>query len=224
MTEIPDLIAAPQARWSFLLQSFVDDLRAKQKKDEAAIDRMVEECRTRLHRLHLKTESTFKRIFDELLVRMNNDEGAEAAAWFEFILKTKRLDLVAEVLARAAPVIREIEKSGGELEMDIRKAGAGSGGCMYRDRRGGYFSFCGEFLDGFDDDYVYVVRREQKSKAEKERERESRLDAHIAEWQAKERAKRVEAIDAIIADGLGGQLQETSAEEAVARCGDGGTE
>ncbi len=216
MTEIPDLISEPQAKWAFLLQGFIEDLEQKQRKDEAAIDRMVEEGRTRLHRLHLKTTSVLKQIFDELLIRMNNDEGAEAAAWMEFIMRTRRTDLVAEVLARAAPVIREIEKSGGEMEIDIRKAGGGGSGCMYRDRRNGYFSFCSEFLDGFDDEYVYVVRREQKSKAEQEKEREARLDNWAAEWRAKERAKRAERLEEILQDGLGGQLKEVSAEEAAA--------
>ena len=219
MTDIPDLISEPQVRWAYLLQEYMEDLREKQRKDERAIDRMVEECRTRLHRLNLKTESTMKRIFDELLVRANHNEGAEAAAWFEFILKTKRQDLVMDVLERAAPVIRDIERNGGQLEVDIRRTGHGSGGCIYSDRRHGYFSFCSEFLDGFDDDIVYVIKKETKTRAQQDKERDARIEAHLEEWRAKEKAKRAENIEEILRDGLGGQLREVDADDAAADCG-----
>lgn len=215
MTDIADLIDIPQRRLEFLMKDFVDRLGEKHRKEERRLDDLFEEQRRRIHRLHSKEQSAYKTLFDELLVQLNRDEDAEILEWFEFIVKTRRKDLVGEVLARTKPVIREIEREGGDMEFDIRRGGGGSSGCLFRDRKGGYFSFVDEFLDGYDDDVAFLVQRTTKSEAERKRERDARMDEHIARWRAEERAKRVDAEAAAAAiDGV--SLKEKSAEEAVA--------
>jgi hypothetical protein len=193
MTDIGDLIDTPQERLAYRMREFIEDLQARHKREEATLDELIETHRTRLHRLHLKVEHSYKVLMDEVLIRLNRDEDVEILEWFELVLRTKRKDLVAEIFSRATPVIRELEVRGGSLECDIRAGGHGPSGCLFRERKGGYFSFLGEFLDGFDDDVVYSVKREMKSEREQKKERDARLNAHIEEWRAKERAKRLDA-------------------------------
>lgn len=217
MTDIADLIEAPASRLAFLMQEFVRDLEEKHRESEKKLDLLIEAQRTRLHRLHLKEKGVYKELYNNILMKLNHDEDAEILEWFEFILKTKRKDLVHEVLERAKPVIQEIEKHGGKLAIDIGREGHGMSGCIYSDPKRSYFSFIDEFLDGFDDEYVYVVKKEQKSKAEREKERDARLEETMAKWRAEEKAKRVSAEEAAAAvAGSDGQLKATTIDEAVA--------
>jgi hypothetical protein len=217
MTELPDLITSPAERLAYRMREFVEELEQKHKREEAALDRLLEEKRTRIHRLHMKVESAYKEMFDELLVKLNRDEDAEILEWFELVQRTKRKDLVAEIASRAAPVLREIEARGGQLEVDIRASGEGTSGCMFRERKGGYFSFVGEFLDGFDDDIVYTIKRETKSEAQRKREKNEWLERHCEEWRAKEKAKRFAAEELERSVGAAdAALRERSLEQAVA--------
>jgi hypothetical protein len=216
MTDIPDLLDTPQARLAYRMQDFVERLRDRNREEERQMDLLIEKCRTRLHRLHLKTESVYKDLYNDILRKLNHNEDAEILEWFEFILKTERKDLIQDVLERAKGPIQEIERSGGKLAVDISKEGDGRSGCIYSDPRRSYFSFIDEFLDGFDDGYVYVVKKVQKSEAEQEKERDARLEAHVAKWRAKERASRVDwdTLPSTIAASEG-QLREVPVEEAV---------
>lgn len=216
MTDISDLLDTPQARLAYRMQGFVERLQEKHKEEEQKLDLVIEKCRTRLHRLHLKVESTYKSLFNECIGALNHNEDVEILEWLEFIQKTERKDLVHDVLERAKPVIQEIERSGGRLAVDISKEGYGSSGCIYSDPRRTYFSFLDEFLDGYDDGYVYTVKRITKTEAEEEKERDARIEEHIAKWRAKERASRVDwdAVPTVLA-AAGESLRETTAEEAA---------
>jgi hypothetical protein len=226
MTDLADLITSPAERLTYLMQFFVEDLEQRHREEEQNLDRLFEEQRRRLHRLHAKAKSAYKTLFDELLIKLNHQEDTVIHQWFAFALKTRRLDLLTEVMERAIPAIEEVERHGGRLQVDISKEGHGPSGCMFSDRKNGYFSFCDEFLDGFDDDVAYTVKRDTRSEKERKAQKEAELGAHIARWRAKEREKQVgdmaamSAALSVAAQGAGASLREVSAEEAAAACAD----
>ena len=209
MTDIADLIDTPAARLAYRMSAFVEQLEERHTAEEKALDHLFEEQRRRLHRLHEKTKSAYKTLFDELLVKLNHQEDTVLHQWFSYATKTERMDLMVEVMERALPAIEEVEKRGGQLRVDIEKVGFGPSGCLYSDRKNGYFSFCSEFLDGYDDDVAFLVKRVTQSEREREKERERRLEESIAAWRAKERAKRVD-VEAAEAAVDGEALREVS--------------
>jgi hypothetical protein len=105
------------------------------------------------------------------------------------MLRAENKALYADVMDRAIPVIQEIEREGGTLDCRIQKAGYGPSGCLYSDRDDGHFSFCNEFLDGFDDDVEFKVVKMRKDEKVKREEEEKRDREWMAKWRAKELPK-----------------------------------
>lgn len=205
MTDVADLIDTPAARLAYRMKGFMERMEERHREEEKALDRLFEEKRRQLHRLHAKAESAYKTLFDEILIKLNHQEDVVLHQWFQFAMKTGRMDLMVEVMERAIPAIEEVERSGGELHVEIQREGSGPSGCMFRNRKNGYFDFCSEFLDGYDDDVAYLVKRVTQTEREREKEREKRLDESIAAWRARERAKRAtveEGVEAINGESL----------------------
>lgn len=202
MTDLYDLYDTPQERLAAVFQDFAERLQAEHDKKEAALDHVFEHARTRLHRVHLKAQNSYKRIFDEILVKLNHHDDVEILHFFEKVIRSRRKDLYADVFARAEPAISTVEKEGGNLRIDIEKEGYGGGNCIYSDRRKGYFSFLDVFLDGFDDDWGYKV---VKQRVNHEEERNIRSEAAVRAWKKEEENRRVtveKATAAVEATGL----------------------
>jgi hypothetical protein len=209
MTELPDLITDRRERLAYLARDFFDRLQDKHTEEEAALDRMYESHRRWIHRLHLKQQSAYKDMLDRILRAVSDDEDVELVAWLELVMRTKRKDLVAEVAQKARAAVREVEARGGELRVDIRAEGepASVGSCLYRDRKGAYFSFLEEFLDGYDDEVAFRVTQVRMSEKEQKAAADAATDAHIRKWTAEHRAKKLEGFDLKL-EAYGGGLRE----------------
>jgi hypothetical protein len=196
MTDLVDLITNPQERLTTLFDAFIKRLETSHQEAEQKLDRVLEHFRLKLHRQHLKTVYSYKKILDELWIRVQKDKDLPVLAMFEQILRSEQPELYADVFDRAIPVIKEIEREGGTLDCRIQKAGYGPGGCLYSDRADGHFSFCSEFLDGFDDDVEFKVTRMRKDeKRAKELE-----EVRDREWREKWLAKQAPKNEVILAD------------------------
>jgi RNAse (barnase) inhibitor barstar len=196
MTDLVDLITNPQERMTVLFDAFIKKLETSHQEAEQKLDRVLEHFRLKLHRQHLKTVYSYKKILDELWIRVQKDKDLPVLAMFEQILRSEQPELYADVFDRAIPVIKEIEREGGTLDCRIQKAGYGPGGCLYSDRADGHFSFCSEFLDGFDDDVEFKVTRMRKDE-KKAKELEEVRDR---EWREKWLAKQAPKNEVILAD------------------------
>ena len=221
MTDIADLLDAPQDRLAYRMHEFMERLEEKHKEDERRLDRLFEEQRTRLHRVHKKAQSAYKSIFDEMLVKMNHNEDLEVVQWFELALKTKRRDLLGEILAQASSALRDIEKNGGALVCKIQREGSSAGGsCLYSERKNGYFSFLDEFMDGYDDSVAYEVRQTSVSERERKRKKDEEDEAWLKKWRAEREAERVTvekaaaAVEAAAGTGLFREVAPNATEEA----------
>ena len=196
MTDLVDLITNPQERLTTLFDAFIKRLEKSHEEAEQKLDKVMEHFRLKLHRQHLKTVYSYKKILDEIWVRCQKDKDLPILAMFEQLLRSEHPELYADVFDRAIPVIKEIEREGGTLDCRIQKAGYGSGGCLYSDRADGHFSFCSEFLDGFDDDVEFKVTRMRKDE-KKAKELEEKRNQ---EWREKWLAKQAPKNEVILAD------------------------
>jgi hypothetical protein len=196
MTDLVDLITNPQERMTVLFDAFIKKLEKSHQEAEQKLDRVMEHFRLKLHRQHLKTIYSYKKILDELWIRVQKDKDLPVLALFEQLLRSEQPELYAEVFDRAIPVIKEIERDGGTLDCRIQRAGYGPGGCLYSDRADGHFSFCSEFLDGFDDDVEFKVTRMRKDE-KKAKELEEKQNQ---EWREKWLAKQGPKNEVILAD------------------------
>lgn len=218
MTDIADLLDTPQARLAYRMEQFVEELREKQKEEERQLDRLFEEKRTSLHHMHVKIQSSYKKIFDELLIKMNRNEDIEILEWFDMVVKTKRKDVLVEMLRQGKTALRDIEKNGGSLVCNIQREAesGGCGSCLWRPRKNGYFCFLDEFMDGYDDNVVYQVCQTTMSEREQKRKKEEEHEAWIKKWRAEEAAKHVtveEAATAVEAAAGTGLFQEKKDDE-----------
>jgi hypothetical protein len=196
MTDLVDLITNPQERMTVLFEAFIKKLEKSHQEAEQKLDRVMEHFRLKLHRQHLKTVYSYKKILDELWVRCQKDKDLPVLAMFEQLLRSEQPELYADVFDRAIPVIKEIEREGGTLDCRIQRAGYGPGGCLYSDRADGHFSFCSEFLDGFDDDVEFKIMRMRKD----EKKAKELEEARNREWREKWLAKQAPKNEVILAD------------------------
>jgi len=196
MTDLVDLITNPQERLTTLFDAFIKRLEKSHEEAEQKLDRVMEHFRLKLHRQHLKTVYSYKKILDEIWVRVQKDKDLPVLVMFEQLLRSEQPELYADVFDRAIPVIKEIEREGGTLDCRIQRAGYGPGGCLYSDRADGHFSFCNEFLDGFDDDVEFKITRMRKDE-KKAKEAEEKRDQ---EWREKWLAKQNPKNEVILAD------------------------
>ena len=179
-----------------LFDAFIKKLEKSHQEAEQKLDRVMEHFRLKLHRQHLKTVYSYKKILDELWIRVQKDKDLPVLAMFEQILRSEQPELYADVFDRAIPVIKEIEREGGTLDCRIQRAGYGPGGCLYSDRADGHFSFCSEFLDGFDDDVEFKIMRMRKD----EKKAKELEEARDREWREKWLAKQAPKNEVILAD------------------------
>lgn len=189
MTDLVDLITNPQERLTTLFDAFIKRLETSHKEAEQKLDRVMEHFRLKLHRQHLKTVYSYKKILDELWIRVQKDKDLPVLVMFEQLLRSEQPELYADVFDRAIPVIKEIEREGGTLDCRIQRAGYGPGGCLYSDRADGHFSFCNEFLDGFDDDVEFKVTRMRKDEKKAKEAEEKRDQEWREKWLAKQNPK-----------------------------------
>jgi len=196
MTDLVDLITNSQERMTVLFDKFIKKLEKSHQEAEQKLDRVMEHFRLKLHRQHLKTVYSYKKILDEIWIRVQKDKDLPVLAMFEQILRSEQPELYADVFDRAIPVIKEIERDGGTLDCRIQRAGYGPGGCLYSDRADGHFSFCSEFLDGFDDDVEFKVMRMRKD----EKKAKELEEARNREWREKWLAKQEPKNEVILAE------------------------
>jgi RNAse (barnase) inhibitor barstar len=196
MTDLVDLITNPQERMTVLFDAFIKKLETSHQEAEQKLDRVLEHFRLKLHRQHLKTVYSYKKILDELWIRVQKDKDLPVLAMFEQLLRSEQPELYADVFDRAIPVIKEIEREGGTLDCRIQKAGYGPGGCLYSDRADGHFSFCSEFLDGFEDDVEFKITRMRKD----EKKAKELEEARDREWREKWLAKQTPKNEVMLAD------------------------
>jgi len=195
MTDLLDLIRNPKERLTVVLDRFLERLEAQHKKDEEALDRVVEYHRLKLHRRHLKLVSSYKHILDELYVKLDSSPSEQGGGdayiveMMERILRAPDKAPYAEVFRQALPVIDKVERDGGSLDMSIKHydgSKISSGGCLFSERGNGHFRFLDEFLDGFDDGMDYKVMRLATTEKQKKEEEERRWNQHREEWRAKQ--------------------------------------
>jgi len=196
MTDLVDLITNSQERMTVLFDKFIKKLEKSHQEAEQKLDRVLEHFRLKLDRQHLKTVYSYKKILDEIWIRVQKDKDLPVLAMFEQILRSEQPELYADVFDRAIPVIKEIERDGGTLDCRIQRAGYGPGGCLYSDRADGHFSFCSEFLDGFDDDVEFKVMRMRKD----EKKAKELEEARNREWREKWLAKQEPKNEVILAE------------------------
>ena len=196
MTDLVDLITNSQERMTVLFDKFIKRLEKSHQEAEQKLDRVMEHFRLKLHRQHLKTVYSYKKILDEIWIRVQKDKDLPVLAMFEQILRSEQPELYADVFDRAIPVIKEIERDGGTLDCRIQRAGYGPGGCLYSDRADGHFSFCSEFLDGFDDDVEFKIMRMRKD----EKKAKELEEARNREWREKWLAKQEPKNEVILAE------------------------
>ena len=189
MTDLVDLITNSQERMTVLFDKFIKRLEKSHQEAEQKLDRVMEHFRLKLHRQHLKTVYSYKKILDEIWIRVQKDKDLPVLAMFEQILRSEQPELYADVFDRAIPVIKEIERDGGTLDCRIQRAGYGPGGCLYSDRADGHFSFCSEFLDGFDDDVEFKIMRMRKDEKKAKELEEARNQEWREKWLAKQEPK-----------------------------------
>ena len=65
MTDLVDLITNPQERMTVLFDAFIKKLEKSHQEAEQKLDRVLEHFRLKLHRQHLKTVYSYKKILDE---------------------------------------------------------------------------------------------------------------------------------------------------------------
>ena len=187
MTDLIDLITNQKERLTVVFDKFIERLESKHRDEERNLDQVMEHFRLKLYRQHLKSIYSYKKILDEMYVQIDKNKDLPILEFFERMLRSEDKTLYADVMDRAIPVIQEIERDGGTLDCRIQRAGYGPGGCLFSNRADGHFSFCSEFLDGFDDDVEFKVmkmRKDEKARREAEEVRDR-------EWMAKWRAKQL---------------------------------
>jgi len=185
MTELVDLITNPRARLETVLDAFIKRLEKEHEKDERALDRTFAEFRTRIHRQHLKTISSYKHLLDRLYKTLTDVKDTVILEAFERILRTEDRSLYKDVLAEALPLIRKVEQEGGHMEIAMKHHDSSriqSGGCLFSNDPKGHFSFLDEFLDGFDDFYEYKVVRMHTDEKKKKEEEEAYFAKLREEW------------------------------------------
>jgi hypothetical protein len=197
MTEVPDLITDRRERLAYLSTDFFNRLQDKHKEEEEALDRMYESHRRWIHRLHLKIETAYKGILNELLGKVCHDENVEVLEWLELVMRTKRRGALLEILEKAKAGLRDVEKNGGDLIVRIERDGmdAATGSCLYRDKKNSYFSFLDEFMDGYDDDTAYEVRRVRMCERERRAAEEARTKESVRKWIEEGRAKKLDGLN-----------------------------
>ena len=189
MTDLIDLITNQKERLTVVFDKFIERLETKHRDEERKLDQVMEHFRLKLYRQHLKSVYSYKKILDEMYVQIDKNKDLPILEFFERMLRAEDKTLYADIMDRAIPVIQEIEKDGGTLDCRIQRAGNGPGGCLYSDRADGHFSFCGEFLDGFDDDMEFKVVKMRKDEKVRREEEERRDREWMAKWRAKELPK-----------------------------------
>ena len=181
MTDIVDLIENPAERLDHIFVGFVKRLEERHELEEEALDRTFEQARASLSKLHTKTVSTYKHLYQHMLEALQDDIDVHIVQFFEKFLKSEKPQMFSEVCERALPVIKEIEEKGGKLAVDIEKEGYGPSGCMYSRGRKDYFDFFNDFFES-EDDYEYKVTRrhvDRERNKREEAERDRKMMARI---------------------------------------------
>ena len=189
MTDLIDLITNQKERLTVVFDKFIERLETTHRDEERKLDQVMEHFRLKLYRQHLKSVYAYKKILDEMYVQIDKNKDLPILDFFEHMMRAEDKTLYADVMDRAIPVIKEIEKDGGTLDCRIQRAGYGPGGCLYSDRDDGHFSFCNEFLDGFDDDMEFKVVKMRKDEKVRREAEEVRDREWMAKWRAKELPK-----------------------------------
>lgn len=185
MTELVDLITDPRTRLETVLDAFIKRLEKEHEKDELALDRTFADLRTRIHRQHLKTISSYKHLLDRLYKTLTDVKDTVILETFERILRAEDRSLYKEVLEEALPVIQKVEQEGGRMEIAMKHHDSSriqSGGCLFSNDPKGHFSFLDEFLDGFDDFYEYKVVRMHTDEKKKKEEDEAYFAKLREDW------------------------------------------
>ena len=192
MTELVDLITNPKERITVVFDRFIERLNTQHKQDEAALDRMYEAARYKLHRQQMKTAYTYKRILDGIFIQFNKDKDATILEMFERLLRAEDKSPYQRVFSNALPAIEKFEKEGGHIEVAIKHHDASriqTGSCIFADHPDGHFSFIHEELDGFDDHYDYKVMRIPKDEKARRVAEEKRMEEIRAKWAASQPPK-----------------------------------
>jgi hypothetical protein len=148
-TLLIDLLPAPE-RLETVFKEFIERLEKKLESDEKELDKCYETHRLRLHKMHEKTISSYKVIFEKMLKKLNQQSDIALVNFFEMALRTKRPALYSEVIEKILPGLESLEKHGGSIEIEPKVydvKGISSGGCIFSEDPKGYFSFLGDFFD-----------------------------------------------------------------------------
>ena len=180
MTDLIDLLP-PTERLYEVFSKYIARLEEDHERKEKRLDRCFEEHRRRIHRSHLKIQHSYKRIFEELVAQVKEDEDIPIIEFMESAMRAKDRGLYEKVVRTVMPSIESVEKEGGHLEISCKRHEAGrmnSGSCLYPGDK--YFSFFDAFMDGFDDYTYFHVGTESKDEKEKRCKKDEGLLTHFA--------------------------------------------
>ena len=173
MTDLIDLLP-PSERLYEVFKEFIGRLEEEHARKEKRLDRCFEEHRRRIHRAHLKIQSSYKSIFEELMEQVKEDRDIPLVEFMERAMRAKDRGIYEKVVRTVLPSIDSVEKEGGHLEIACKRHEAAriGGSCLYPGDK--YFSFFDEFMDGFDDSVYFRVATEDKDayKAREKKEEE----------------------------------------------------
>ena len=179
MTELIDLLP-PTERLYEVFKKFIERLEEDHVRKEKRLDRAFEEHRRKIHRAHLKIQSSYKTIFEELVKQVKEDKDIPLVDFMERAMRSKDHGLYEKVVRTVMPSIDSVEKEGGHLEIACKRHEATriGGSCLYPGDK--YFSFFDEFMDGYDDSVFFRVATETKEEKEKRCKKDESLLRHFA--------------------------------------------
>jgi hypothetical protein len=175
MTDLLDLLP-PAQRLQEVFKEFIGRLEEEHVRKEKRLDRCFEEHRRRIHRAHLKIQSSYKSIFEKMIEEVEEDKDIPLVEFMERAMRAEDRGLYEKVVRTVLPSIDSVEKEGGHLEIACKRHEAAriGGSCLYPGDK--YFSFFDEFMDGFDDSVFYHVGTEDKdAHAEREKKEDELL-------------------------------------------------
>ncbi len=174
MTDLIDLLP-PSERLYEVFKEFMARLEEEHVRKEKRLDRCFEEHRRKIHRAHLKIQSSYKSIFEKMIEEVEEDQDIPLVEFMERAMRAKDRGLYERVVRSTLPSINSVEKEGGHLEIACKRHEAAriGGSCLYPGDK--YFSFFDEFMDGFDDSVFYRVEKEDKDAHKAREEKEEKL-------------------------------------------------